>query len=222
MSDKCPYDILYEDEKILVVYKKRDVFTIRTNDKKTFSHNLYHYLKMYLFKKRENLFIVHRLDYETSGIILFAKSYQIKQALQKCFEERKVTKLYEGVVAEKIPLNKKYHVVQYLKKEGMNVVVSSKEDEEAKEAITDIESINYIQIGTALKIAIDTGRHNQIRLAIHSLGLTLLGDKRFCNSEAKRMYLNAYSLSFPPESGLTKTTFSVDPLWIVENKPESK
>lgn len=212
MQDKCPYSIIYEDNTVLVVYKKRDVFTLRTNDKRTFSHNLYHYLHDYTAKKNERIFIVHRLDYETSGIIIFAKSYQVKETLQKAFENREVTRDYEAVIKEKIPLNKTYHVEQYLEKIGFSVVVST--PEKGKLAITDIESTNYINIGTVLKIRISTGRRNQIRLAINSLKLTLLGDKRYSNDEAKRMYLNEYHLGFKPETGLAQLDFKTDPLWI--------
>lgn len=212
MQDKCPYSIIYEDKMILVVYKKRDVFTLRTNDKRTFSHNLYHYLHDYTAEKNERIFIVHRLDYETSGILIFAKSYQIKETLQKAFENREVARDYEAVIKERIPLQKSFHVEQYLEKIGFNVVVSS--PEKGKLAITDIDSINYINIGTALKINISTGRKNQIRLAINSLQFTLVGDKRYSNDEAKRMYLNEYHLGFKSETGLAQLDFNVEPLWI--------
>ena len=212
MQDKCPYSIIYEDKMILVVYKKRDVFTLRTNDKRTFSHNLYHYLHDYTAEKNERIFIVHRLDYETSGILIFAKSYQIKETLQKAFENREVARDYEAVIKERIPLHKSFHVEQYLEKIGFNVVASS--PEKGKLAITDIDSINYINIGTALKINISTGRKNQIRLAINSLQFTLIGDKRYSNDEAKRMYLNEYHLGFKSETGLAQLDFNVEPLWI--------
>lgn len=92
------------------------------------------------------------------------------------------------------------------------------EDENGKEAITLVEASNYIQIGTALKINIRTGRRNQIRLAIHHLGLTLLGDKRYSHNENKRMYLNCYHLSFPKEAKLKQSDFSTAPLWLIEKK----
>lgn len=212
LSNKCPYLILYEDDDVLVVYKKRDVFSIRTLDKKTFNHNLYHYLKLYLAKKRENLFIVHRLDYETSGVMVFAKKPEVKERLQKCFEERSVLRYYEAVVAEKVPLGEKKDVKQYLEEKGS--VVFASDSSHGKEAITHIEAHNPIQIGTALAIQIETGRHNQIRLALVAAGYTLLGDKRYAHNEAKRMYLNAYKLVFPASSLLKQTSFETTPLWL--------
>lgn len=212
-NGKCPYEILYEDHDVLVVYKKRNVFSIRTLDKKTFSHNLYHYLHEYLLKKSENLFIVHRLDYETSGVMVFAKSFEVKERLQKCFEEHQVGRYYEAVIKENIPLNQDFTVKQFLEEKGTRVLVN--DEKNGKEAITHLHSQNAIQIGTALKIEIETGRRNQIRLAIHSLGYTLLGDTRYSHNEAKRMYLNEYKLVFPKEADLLQSVFEVAPLWII-------
>ena len=93
-----------------------------------------------------------------------------------------------------------------------------KESNEGKEAITYIKANNYIQIGTALQIEIETGRRNQIRLALQSLNLTLIGDKRYAKHQAKRMYLNAYRLSFPKEANLKESDFKMKPLWLIENK----
>jgi 23S rRNA pseudouridine1911/1915/1917 synthase len=211
---QAPYILLYEDDEILVVYKNRDVLSIRTNDKKTYSHNLYHYLHLYLEKKKERLFIVHRLDYETSGVMIFAKSEEMKERLQKSFEERRVERCYEAVIKEKIPLGISHDVRMYLLDRGNGSRVNVSDSENGKEAITHIVSQNYIQIGTALKINIETGRRNQIRIALHELGYTLLGDKRYANDVNKRMYLNSYGLVFPDDLGLKVNRFIVEPLWI--------
>lgn len=213
-NDKAPYYIIYEDEDVIVVYKKRDVLTIRTSDKMTFSHNLYHYLHEYLGKKNEQLFVVHRLDYETSGIIIFAKKEEIKISLQKCFEMHSVERHYEAVVSEKAELGKQFHVEQYIEEKGMKAFVS--DEAHGKKAVTNLKATNYIQIGTALDIGIETGRRNQIRFAVQSLGFTLLGDKRISHSEAKRMYLNEYALSFPKDCGLKETSFLTAPLWVIK------
>lgn len=214
---QCPYSILYEDNSILVVYKQRNVFTIRTNDKYTFTHNLYHYLYLYLKKKNENIYIVHRLDYETSGILIFAKNLEMKNYLQSLFEERKVQRYYEAVIKEKIPLNYQKEVRMTLNIKDNGKVIK---DNDGKEAITILQASNYIQIGTALKIEIKTGRKNQIRMAINEEGFTLIGDKRYSNNIDKRMYLNAYHLILPKDDKLKENEFYVKPLWLIskENK----
>lgn len=218
-DDKKPYSIVYEDDEIIIVYKKRDVLTLRTNDPKTFGRNLYHYLYLYLREKNEKLFIVHRLDYETSGIIIFAKTGKRKDELQKAFAHHEVIRDYEAVIAEHIPLHQSYHVEQYLYSNGKGGKVEVTADEKiGKKAVTDLESMNYIKIGTAMKIQIQTGRRAQIRLAINSLGFHLLGDRKYSLSEAKRMYLNEYHLSFPSSLNLKQNDFSVKPLWLTSEE----
>ena len=194
-----PYETIFEDENIIVVYKNRDVLSTYTTDIKTKYKNLYFYVKSYLKNNNEECYIVHRLDFETSGVMIFAKNKFYKIYLQKCFENQKVERYYEAVIKEKIDLNKKFKV---------NNIIDN------KEAITIIKSINYINIGTALDINILNGRHNQIRIAVNSLGYTLLGDKRFSKSFEKRLYLNSYKLKFETSEYLKVNEFEVNPLWI--------
>ena len=211
MSKKAPYSILYEDDRIIAVYKSRDVFTVQTDDKKTWRHNLFYYLSLRAKERREQVFLVHRLDYETSGILLFAKTKEALVELKKIFETRRVKRLYEAVVLERLEpgLQEEIHLLLDVKENG-KVIIGPK----GKESITRFETANQIQIGTALKIEILTGRKNQIRLSLHKAGLTLIGDKRYGDSEAKRMYLNAYQISLPSESSFTKKDYFVPPLWL--------
>lgn len=213
---KVPYSIIYEDEEIIVIYKERDVFTIRTTDKRTYSHNLYHYIYEYLKKKGERPFIVHRLDYETSGLIIFAKNEELKETLQKEFERRKVIRHYESVIKEMIEPNMKYDVRQFLSSNGKGGKVFVSNEDEGKEAITHLASKNQIQIGTVLDISIETGRRAQIRMAVSSLGFHLLGDNKYSNTPAKRMYLNAYELIFSEETPIKEKRFFVNPLWLIK------
>lgn len=210
-NPKAPYYIVYEDNEILVVYKKRDVFTIATPDPKTFHHYLFYYLQVYASESHETVYLVHRLDFETSGLVVFAKTAEKQSALKAAFEARQVGRYYEAVVKESLPQGKTYDVDQYLE-EGQTVRLS--DPEHGKEAISHFEVKNPIQIGTALQVKIETGRKNQIRLALHSLGLTLLGDKRYSENEAKRMYLNAYRLELPSSLSLQQNNFAVEPLWL--------
>jgi len=215
-NEKCPYELFYEDDQIIVVYKKRDVFSVSTEDKKTYTHNLFYYLKQYLKKKNETCFIIHRLDFETSGLMIFGKNEKITAKIRATFASREAKRYYEAVVKETIPLGTECEIRQNLLEKGNTVIIS--EEPESKEAITKFRAVNYINIGTALNIEILTGRRNQIRIALHSKGLTLLGDKRYSNDENKRMYLNCYMLSFPKTEGLSVTGFKVDPLWIIKEK----
>ncbi len=213
---KAPYSIIYEDDQLIVVYKERDVFSIRTTDKRTYSHNLYHYIYEYLKKSGEKPFIVHRLDYETSGLLVFAKNAKLKEILQKQFEERKVVRKYEAVIKEIIPPNERYDVKQHLTSNGKGGKVYVSNELEGKDAITHLVSRNKIQIGTVLDISIETGRRAQIRMAISSLGYHLLGDIKYSSTPAKRMYLNAYELIFPDDTLIKEKRFFVKPLWLIQ------
>lgn len=210
---KAPYSIVYEDENILVVYKERNLFSVMTDDVKTRHHNLYFYLQCYTRQKQEKVFVCHRLDFETSGLMVFAKQESLAHLIRLSFEERTVERRYEAVVREKLSPDFHETVRQFLSENQSYLVYS--DEEKGKEAVTIISYANPIQIGTALDIRIETGRKNQIRMALSTLGLTLIGDTRYAKDDAKRMYLNAYSLSFPLTLGLKQNTFSTTPLWII-------
>ncbi len=212
MKKNQPFILLYQDEDIIVVYKNRDVLTVKTDDKKTYNKNLYYYLKKDLLKKDENLYVVHRLDYETSGIIIFAKNMDTFKKIQTSFLERKVKRNYEAIIKERIPLGEEYEIHQLLESSKDKIFISNN----GKEAITKFKSINYTQIGTALNIKIETGKRNQIRIALSTCGYTLLGDKRYSKSIEKRMYLNAYKLEFEKDIGLKHNVFETNPLWIIK------
>ena len=219
MKKQSLFEILYEDKDIIAVYKKSGLLTIGTP--KDAVHNLYHYVREYANLHRNKVFIVHRLDKDTSGIVLFTKSYEMKELLQKQFEERNVLRLYEAVIREKIDLGVEKKVVQYLfydKRSGR--VFVSNDKKKGLEAITFVKSQNHLDIGTALNIRIETGRQNQIRLALHSLHYTLIGDEKYAHDESKKMLLNEYLLELPKELPLKKHRFEMRPLWLMEKKEQ--
>ena len=213
MKTKPLFPIFYEDNDILVVYKRSGLLSIATEDGNL--NNLYHYVREYLNRKRQKVFIVHRLDRDTSGVMVFAKSIPVKEMLQSCFEERKVTRLYEALVKGNFPLGEKKHIVQYLVYDPRSgKVYPTKDKKKGKEAITDLETVAHRGENTAIKISISTGRPNQIRIALKSVGYPLLGDKKYSDAKAPRMMLNAYALTFPNELPIKKHSFVSDPLWV--------
>jgi len=209
------FDIVYEDKDIIVVKKKSGLLCIATE--KDDIHNLYHYVREYCNLHRQKVFIVHRLDKDTSGIVLFAKSFELKEQLQKCFEERRVKRYYEAVVREQLPLGEKKKVVQYLfydKRSGR--VLLTRDHNKGLEAITLVRTSNHLDIGTALDIEILTGRQNQIRLALKSLNMTLIGDEKYAQDKSKRMLLNFYQLDIPDEVRIKEHHFYIPPSWLRE------
>jgi len=217
---KRSFDILYEDREYLAVTKKAGLLTVATE--KDDRHTLYHYVRDYLNNKRQRCFIVHRLDRETSGIVLFAKTPGTKERLQKAFEDGNVLRRYEAVVKEKVPAGKTFRVDEYLAFDPRsgNVYVTS-DRTLGKRAVTNLTARQQSSLGTAFDVQIETGRRNQIRLAFRTLGLTLLGDRKYAGSKAPRMFLNEYEIVLPEEIGLPRKEFRIPPLWLGKEEKES-
>lgn len=180
--------IIYEDKFLIVVYKKAGLLTISRDNKRDL--NLYDEVKSYLKKQnpKNKVFIVHRLDKDTSGLVLFAKSESVKLSLQSNWD--KVVRKYYALV-EGIPLKKEDTLVNYLyEKKNYEVVVSNK----GKKAITEYKVLSSKK-NSLLDILIRTGRKNQIRVQLAYIGNPIVGDKTYGHKN-KRMYLEAYYLEF--------------------------
>lgn len=213
MNRNDKFEIIYEDREIIAVYKRSGLLTIATDDGDM--NNLYHYVREYVNKKKEKIFIVHRLDKDTSGIVIFAKSIRIKEMLQKCFEDRKVIRKYEAVVKEDIDIGTSFTVRQYLYVDHRTYKTYITFDKKkGKEAITDFTAIKKNKSGTVLDVSLSTGRQNQIRIALKSKGYTLIGDKKYTDSKESRMMLNEYLLEFPQELPLRCHRFEGKKFWL--------
>ncbi|MBQ6323425.1 MAG: RluA family pseudouridine synthase [Bacilli bacterium] len=189
-----PFDILFEDENIIVVNKPSGLLTIATSKEK--EKTLYHIVREYLISKDKNarIFIVHRLDKDTSGIVVLAKNEKIKNKLQENWNDYVLLREYVAVVHGKMP-KEEDKIVQKLKETKTNLVYISK-DNEGKEAITNYKVIKENNNYSLLKITIETGRKNQIRVALASLKNPIVGDKKYSNikDNINRLYLHANRL----------------------------
>lgn len=186
-----PFDILLEDDHLLVVNKPSGLLTIATEKEK--ERTLYHIVREYLKEKdkRNHLFIVHRLDKDTSGIVVFAKDEKIKNDLQEHWNEYVSLREYVAVVHGILP-KKKDKIIEYLKETKTNYVYSTKNNE-GKEAITNYEVLKENNDYSLLKIEIETGRKNQIRVAMANINHPIVGDKKYGEKDDKeqRLYLHA-------------------------------
>lgn len=213
MKRKNNLDIIYEDNNIIAVNKPNNLLTIATEKENI--KTLYHYVRVYLNNKNEKVFIVHRLDKDTSGIVLFAKNIKFKTLLQKEFENKNVIRKYEAVVKETVDSKFNKVIKQFIfynKACGLSFITSNKKI--GKEAITKIKFNSYNNDkSTNLDIEIETGRQNQIRVALKSLKLTLIGDKKYASDNSKYMHLNAYYLKINNPL-LKKNEFEVKPLFL--------
>ena len=184
--------IIYEDDDILVVDKPSGMLTIATEEDKDSSNNLYDVLSKYVKKKNSNckLFIVHRLDKDTSGVLLFSKNEKLKDYLQDNWNEI-ATRVYYAVVVGKT--KDKETLKSYLKENDKLVTYS---DKEGKLAITEYKRIKSNDNYSLLEINIKTGRRNQIRVQLKEINHPIAGDSKygFKDKTVKRMMLHASKL----------------------------
>ncbi len=197
-----PFDILFEDEHIIVVNKPSGLLTIATAKEK--EKTLYHIVREYLKSKNKfaKVFIVHRLDKDTSGIVVLAKDEKTKNNLQEHWNEYVSLREYVAVVHGKLA-KKSDHIAQLLKETKTNLVYVS-HDKEGKLAITNYKVIKENDNYSMLSINIETGRKNQIRVAFNTLHHPIVGDKIYSSIKDKepRLYLHANRLKmYYPELG---------------------
>ena len=189
-----PFDIVFEDDNIIVVNKPSGLLTISTSKEK--ERTLFHIVREYLVSKDKNskVFIVHRLDKDTSGIVILAKNEKIKKQLQDNWNEYVSLREYVAIVHGHLK-KKDDRIVQMLSETKTNLVYVSKKDD-AKEAITNYKVIKENDDYSLVNINIETGRKNQIRVAFSSLGNPILGDKKYSNIKdgLNRLYLHANRL----------------------------
>ena len=191
MKDKLK--IVYEDKYLLIIDKPEKMLTIANLKEK--ENTLYHKASLYLKKKnkKNKVFIVNRLDYDTSGLVVFAKDSKTKKLMQDNWGL--VTRKYLAIVIG--ALEKESGTIKsYLKETRTNLVYSTNDSKGGLLAITNYRKVLEKNNLTLLEIDIKTGRKNQIRVHLNDIGNPILGDRKYGFSKESRMYLQAYYLKF--------------------------
>ena len=189
-------DIIYEDKNYLVVNKPSGLLTVATDKEK--ENTLYHEVREYVksINKNNYIYIVHRLDKDTSGIVIFAKNEKVKKELQDNWNKLVKERKYVAVVEGKLP-KEKDRLENYLKETSTNhvYVVNYKTD---TLAITNYEVISSNNKYSKLNITIETGKKNQIRSQLANIGNPIVGDKKYSENYKgiKRLMLHASRLVF--------------------------
>ena len=183
-------DIIYEDKELLVINKPDHKLTIANN--KTKYNTLYHEAREYVKKQnpKNKIFIVHRLDEQTSGVVLFAKTEKLKHLLQNNWDNYK--REYIAIVEGHL-IKKKDTLKVYLKESKTLEVYVTKDKKASKLAITSYEVIKQNKDTSVLNINIQTGRKNQIRVSLAYIGNPIIGDKKYHakTNPIKRLGLHA-------------------------------
>ena len=186
-------DIIYEDKHIIVINKPSGLLTVATEKEK--NKTAYHLIMEYLKKKNKNnrIFIIHRLDKDTSGIIMFAKNERAKHLYQDNWNDIVKKRCYYAVIDGKME-NKEGTIKSYLKENG-NMVYSVK-DRSGKLAITEYKVLKERKNISLLDINLKTGRKNQIRVHMKENKTPILGDLKYGEKSKliNRLALHAYKL----------------------------
>lgn len=188
-----PFEVLFEDDHIIVVNKPSGLLTIATAKEK--ERTLYHIVREYLVSKDKyaKVFIVHRLDKDTSGIVVLAKDEKTKNQLQENWNEYVSLREYAAVVHGKLK-EKSGKITQYLMETKTNLVYVSRNNE-GKEAITNYKVIKENDNYSLVSVSLETGRKNQIRVAFQSMKNPIVGDKKYgLKDNETRLYLHANRL----------------------------
>lgn len=191
--------LLYEDDDILVVNKGYGLLSVaRGADKK--EDTAYDILKKYLkdVDPANKIFVVHRLDSATSGLMVFAKNPEAKEALQHNWNNMVLNRNYVAVVEGKVEADEGV-IRSYLGETREHEMYSSRNPEEGKLAVTRFKVLARRGGYSLVEFSLDTGRKNQIRVhAARELGHPIVGDRRYgaSSSPIKRMALHATTLRF--------------------------
>jgi RluA family pseudouridine synthase len=191
--------ILYEDRDILVIDKSSGLLSVKANyeKEKTAYSLLTTYIRKGYAKTKIRLFVVHRLDRETSGVMVFAKSYEIREkfAAQWGNVEKKYLALVHGKLSEETGI-----IESYLTENEDYRVQSVDDSEKGDLARTKYKVIKEAKNTSLLEIDLLTGKKNQIRVHLSEKGHPVVGDEKYGkknNSKVKvRLALHAWSIKF--------------------------
>ncbi len=189
--------ILYEDRDILVVDKPAGLLTIGTERDK--SRTAYFvatdYVRKGCARSRNRVFIVHRLDRETSGVLVFAKHEEAKVCLQGSWGETE--KRYLAVVHGQCRKTEET-ITTYLAENRAHVVYSTSDAAKGKLSHTAYKVLKQTKAYALLEVNLLTGRKNQIRVHLAGIGHAIVGDRKYgrANDSCPGLALHARSISF--------------------------
>ena len=190
---KAPFPILYEDGRLLVIAKPASLLSMASDKEKL--RTAYRMATDYVRKtdSRNRIFIVHRLDRDTSGVLLFAKDEQTKRAYQDNWDRLVGRRGYLAVVEGRPPRDS--DTIRTLLRENAAHKVYSVPSG-GKEAITHYTTLSRGREYALLEVDIDTGRKNQIRAHLSELGCPVAGDRDYgaATDPLGRLCLHAHEL----------------------------
>jgi 23S rRNA pseudouridine1911/1915/1917 synthase len=195
--------IVHEDADLIVIDKASGLLSMATDTEK--QKTAYSILSEYVKRTnpRNMIFIVHRLDRETSGLMMFAKSKKVQEVLQKDWNESIIESSYVAIVEGSIEKTEGT-ITSWLRENKAMVMYSSQTPDDGQKAITHYKVLKTNKLFTLLDVKLETGRKNQIRVHMKDLGYPVTGDKKYGGklNPVGQMGLHARVLAFKhPVSG---------------------
>ncbi len=200
-----PLEILYEDKDMIVINKPCGLLSEQTNQEK--EKTAYYMVKQYLMSKKEDVYLVHRLDQYTSGVLMFVKNKKLYDLLTHHWNKYVYKRGYIAIVEGQMK-KPSGTIDNYLaESKTQNVYVTSQKN--GKRAITHYKQIKTCKQCSMLEINLDTGRKNQIRVHLSSLHHPIIGDQKYGSktNPIKRLGLHAHVFAFRHPITLEKMEF---------------
>ena len=201
--------VIYEDNALIVVEKKNGLLTVPYNPKSS-EMTAYSILKDYVRKQsnRNTVHVVHRLDRETSGVLVFAKSAELQEYMRTYWKQLVTRRTYVALVEGHLE-KKEGTITSWLTEDNQTAMVySSDKDNGGQKAITNYKVLKATTIGegdqeiniSLVELNLETGRTNQIRVHMQSIGHPIIGDRKYGHgneySPIDRLCLHARTLEF--------------------------
>lgn len=190
-------EIVYEDNDLMVVEKDEGLLSVATEKERVMT--VYHQLLAYERSKnrRNQVFVVHRLDRDTSGLMLFAKRRHVQKVLQNSWHKLVNKRMYAALVEGKVE-RQQGTISSWLKENKAHVVYSSKKRGDGQHAVTHYQVVQKNNRYSLLDVHLETGRKNQIRVHMKDIGHPVVGDQKYGSKKDPigRLGLHAKKLGF--------------------------
>lgn len=194
---ELPFAVLHEDADLLVIDKPAGLLSMGNEKEKT--RTAYRMVSDYVKARTpgSRIFIVHRLDRDTSGVLVFAKNEKMKHALQDDWDKLVRRRGYLAVVEGRLP-EEEGTVKSFLRETSTHLVYSGSRGREGKEAVTHYRVVAEHRGYSLADVDLETGRKNQIRVHLQDLGCSVAGDRQYAakTNPLGRLGLHAHELRF--------------------------
>ena len=196
-NPKEQLDIIYEDDELIAINKPSGLLSIASDREKELTAYRLLMDHVRLTNPRNRIYVVHRIDKDTSGVLIVAKNEKLRDLLQDRWNNIVKYRGYYAIIEGSLK-EKEGRIRSWLREASTNLMYSSRKPGDGKESITNYRVIKEITEYSLLDVNIETGRKNQIRVHMKDLGHNIIGDDRYGSTKnpLNRLGLHAYSLEF--------------------------